>query len=169
MKSPVNCSALPDSCYVKCKTILECGHRCKGTCGKCFQGRYHTPCAEKCNRVLICGHTCSLACTSPCLPCKKNCASLCPHSECCHPCGDPCRPCTRPCPWRCPHHQCTRCCCEPCNRPPCNWPCPRKFARCGHPCIGLCGETCPSLCSVCDRALLQRIVSTHAGCISRLR
>ena len=165
----VNCSALPESCYVKCKAILECGHRCKGTCGKCFQGRYHTPCAEKCNRVLICGHACPLACTSPCLPCKQKCASFCHHSECCHPCGDPCRPCTRPCPWRCPHHQCTRCCCEPCNRPPCNWPCPRKLARCGHPCIGLCGETCPTLCMVCDRALLERIVSTHAGYISRLR
>ena len=37
-----------------------------------------------------------------------------------------------------------------CNRPPCNEPC-RKHLRCGHPCIGLCGEKCPKLCRECNR------------------
>lgn len=55
-----------------------------------------------------------------------------------------------PCRWRCEHIICTSKCGELCNRPPCNQPC-RKQLKCGHPCIGLCGEKCPLQCRICDR------------------
>lgn len=32
---------------------------------------------------------------------------------------------------------------------PCNRPCLNRL-KCGHLCIGLCGETCPNVCRVCD-------------------
>ena len=41
-------------------------------------------------------------------------------------------------------------CGERCNRPPCNEPC-KKRLKCGHPCIGLCGEKCPDKCRICNR------------------
>ena len=37
-----------------------------------------------------------------------------------------------------------------CNRPPCNEPC-KKILKCGHPCIGLCGEKCPRKCRICNK------------------
>ena len=37
-----------------------------------------------------------------------------------------------------------------CDREPCNEPC-KKILKCGHPCIGLCGEKCPSKCRICNR------------------
>jgi hypothetical protein len=50
---------------------------------------------------------------------------------------------------RCPHTRCTRRCSEPCDRARCDVPCV-KIQPCGHECIGLCGEPCPTLCRVCD-------------------
>ena len=48
----------------------------------------------------------------------------------------------------CPHGECEQVCSEPCQDDPCSVPCD-KLLRCGHPCIGLCGEPCPLLCRVC--------------------
>ena len=50
-KVTARCSDKPDSCKVRCQTQLECGHICKGTCGKCMGGRYHVPCQETCDRT----------------------------------------------------------------------------------------------------------------------
>jgi hypothetical protein len=36
-----------------------------------------------------------------------------------------------------------------CDRPPCDKSCEKKL-KCGHPCLGLCGEVCPELCRTCD-------------------
>ncbi|CAG2064470.1 unnamed protein product, partial [Timema podura] len=51
--------------------------------------------------------------------------------------------------WGCEHTSCTKLCHEPCDREACIEPC-KKILRCGHPCIGFCGDPCPPLCRVCD-------------------
>jgi len=48
-------------------------------------------------------------------------------------------------------------CSDECDRPPCDEPC-RRVLRCGHPCIGLCGEKCPRLCRVCNRKELTEFI-----------
>jgi len=84
----------------------------------------------------------SLVVAAPCL-------DRCNHSRCPKECGRPCDPCREPCLWTCPHFRCGRLCHEPCDRPRCDQACTRRLP-CGHACIGVCGETCPSKCRVCD-------------------
>ncbi|XP_006782832.1 NFX1-type zinc finger-containing protein 1 [Neolamprologus brichardi] len=135
-------------CKAPCEHQLKCGHACRGTCGKCFQGRFHFPCSHKCERLLICSHQCKEPCTGDCPPCQRPCENCCVHSKCMKPCGQPCAPCREPCEWQCAHHRCNKLCYEPCDRPPCTEPC-NKTLDCGHPCIGLCGDKCPSKCRIC--------------------
>ena len=157
----VKCCDESAACYIACEEILICGHKCKGTCGKCSQGRYHHPCIETCKKKLVCGHECALNCGAPCLSCKMKCLRRCRHSQCKHPCSEPCDVCTKRCNWKCEHHECKTLCCEPCDRPPCNKPCSKK-RKCGHPCIGLCGEICPNKCRICDKEdLEQRFFGTE--------
>lgn len=104
----------------------------------------------------MCGHSCDAPCTSVCPPCTKRCAQGCEHSKCDHECGKPCVPCAEPCPLSCPHSECTKPCGQPCNRRPCNEPCP-ELLKCGHPCIGFCGDTCPQACRVCDKEDVTQI------------
>ncbi|XP_032369209.1 NFX1-type zinc finger-containing protein 1 isoform X2 [Etheostoma spectabile] len=136
-------------CRTPCQKQLKCGHACHGTCGKCFQGRFHYPCLHKCDRLLICSHKCREPCTRDCPPCQEPCENCCVHSKCMKPCGQPCAPCIEPCAWQCPHQSCSKLCYEPCDRPPCTQPC-AKTLDCGHPCIGLCGDKCPSKCRICN-------------------
>ncbi|XP_039863592.1 NFX1-type zinc finger-containing protein 1 [Simochromis diagramma] len=135
-------------CKAPCEHQLKCGHACRGTCGKCFQGRFHFACYHKCERLLICSHQCKEPCTGDCPPCQRPCENCCVHSKCMKPCGQPCAPCIEPCAWQCAHHRCNKLCYEPCDRPPCTEPC-NKTLDCGHPCIGLCGDKCPSKCRIC--------------------
>nr|XP_004547697.2 NFX1-type zinc finger-containing protein 1 [Maylandia zebra] len=135
-------------CKAPCEHQLKCGHACRGTCGKCFQGRFHFGCYHKCERLLICSHQCKEPCTGDCPPCQRPCENCCVHSKCMKPCGQPCAPCIEPCAWQCAHHRCNKLCYEPCDRPPCTEPC-NKTLDCGHPCIGLCGDKCPSKCRIC--------------------
>ncbi|CAK8680919.1 unnamed protein product [Clavelina lepadiformis] len=144
-------------CNVHCHTILRCGHVCRGTCGGCFQGRLHVKCNQKCRRMLFCGHQCQAACASECQPCKQKCELSCRHRNCKHSCGVQCSTCRNPCPWKCKHQQCTKLCGEPCNRPPCDHPC-EKVLKCGHPCIGFCGEPCPKLCRTCNEDEVDKII-----------
>ncbi|XP_074497910.1 NFX1-type zinc finger-containing protein 1 isoform X1 [Sebastes fasciatus] len=137
------------ACRTPCKGQLMCGHACRGSCGKCYQGRFHTPCSHRCERLLICSHTCQEPCTRDCPPCPRPCENCCVHSKCMNPCGQPCAPCIEPCAWQCPHQSCSKLCHEPCDRLPCTLPC-AKTLGCGHPCIGLCGDKCPSKCLICD-------------------
>ena len=139
-----------DSCPETCKEQLECGHNCSGKCGSCFNGRLHKACEEKCSKILICGHRCRSKCNHPCPPCRERCQTKCPHSECQQKCGDICVSCMEPCQWECPHHKCNMPCGLPCDRPPCNEAC-NKQLLCGHTCIGICGEPCPTLCRICNR------------------
>ncbi|XP_030275595.1 NFX1-type zinc finger-containing protein 1 isoform X4 [Sparus aurata] len=137
-------------CRAPCEHKLLCGHACRGTCGKCYQGRFHFPCVHQCERLLICSHKCNQPCTSSCPPCQRPCENFCIHSRCMKPCGQPCAPCIEPCAWQCAHQSCSKLCHEPCDRPPCTQPC-AKTLGCGHPCIGLCGDKCPRLCRICNR------------------
>nr|CAD7438059.1 unnamed protein product [Timema bartmani] len=144
-------------CQVPCGTQLECGHRCRGTCGECLQGRIHKACVEKCGKTLICGHRCNIPCSESCPPCNRKCNLYrCKHSRCNEKCGEPCTPCKEFCDWECEHQRCTRRCHEICDRQPCQEPCNRRL-ECGHPCIGFCGETCPKLCRVCDKDQVMEI------------
>jgi hypothetical protein len=137
-------------CNVPCDKLLDCGHKCSGNCFQCRRGRLHVRCQSSCGRTLVCSHECSFPCTPTCPPCMKQCNNFCVHSRCNRRCFDRCVPCNEPCAWKCEHHKCTRLCREMCDREPCNEPC-KKILKCGHPCIGLCGEKCPSKCRICNR------------------
>ncbi|XP_021964846.2 NFX1-type zinc finger-containing protein 1-like [Folsomia candida] len=142
-------------CSQKCgytfpETDGGCGHKCSGTCGTCSGGRFHVKCDSPCGRLLVCGHVCEFPCSSECPPCSKPCGMKCEHSECSKSCGRPCSVCREPCSWKCPHKACTKLCGEQCDRTPCDEPCSKILAKCGHPCIGYCGEPCPPLCRECD-------------------
>ncbi|XP_001601379.1 NFX1-type zinc finger-containing protein 1 isoform X2 [Nasonia vitripennis] len=137
-------------CTASCTEELECKHLCKGTCGACKQGRLHISCAEPCNNILICGHQCEVPCRLECQPCKKKCELKCRHSKCSQKCGMPCTPCKEKCDWGCEHRRCSKQCSEPCNIEPCNEPC-KKLLKCGHPCVGFCGDPCPPLCRICNK------------------
>ena len=152
-KHKIHCYKNPQdiSCPEPCKKLLDCGHECSGTCGECQGGRLHIQCQYECGRQLVCGHICKFPCTANCPPCTHPCNNYCVHSRCRKRCYEPCVPCMEPCQWKCQHFRCTARCGELCNRPPCNLPCPKRLSRCGHPCIGLCGEICPKKCRVCDR------------------
>ena len=63
-------------------------------------------------------------------------------------CGEDCVPCTEPCLRACPHNQCSALCSQPCTGKLCSQPC-KLLLPCGHPCIGLCGEQCPTKCRFC--------------------
>ena len=135
-------------CPASCGTRLECGHLCSGICGACQERGSHKLCRRPCSRRLLCCHRCEALCCEPCPPCDKQCRRRCPHGRCAGRCSEPCRPCTLPCAWTCPHYQCNNLCWEICDRPPCDARCSNRLS-CGHQCIGLCGENCPTICGVC--------------------
>ncbi|XP_041672918.1 NFX1-type zinc finger-containing protein 1 isoform X2 [Cheilinus undulatus] len=143
-------------CKAPCEHQLKCGHACRGTCSICYAGRFHRACSQPCERVLICSHKCEEPCTRDCPPCRKPCENCCIHSKCKKRCGESCAPCNEPCAWQCPHQSCTKLCHEPCDRPPCTKPC-NKTLGCGHPCIGLCGDKCPSKCRICNHEEVTEI------------
>lgn len=152
------CSRLTDKtkCPGKCEALLECGHPCVGTCGECHMGRLHMRCRQNCGRQLVCGHTCNFPCASTCPPCTKLCNNFCVHSQCPRKCYEVCDLCMEPCQWQCQHFRCTQPCGYPCDRPPCDEPC-TKTLKCGHQCIGLCGERCPTLCRICNREEVREV------------
>ena len=156
----IACHAGPEHCKVECSAILDCGHKCQGTCGICKQGRVHASCDKKCGRVLPCGHECEEKCKYHCPPCKKRCEVKCRHSKCKKECGESCAPCREDCPWECFHHECTNRCGELCNRPRCENRCDKKM-KCGHRCQGLCSEKC--ICVICDLNGDQKITEILFG------
>ncbi|XP_066256208.1 NFX1-type zinc finger-containing protein 1-like isoform X2 [Euwallacea similis] len=138
------------ACTEPCSTKLKCKHPCKGTCGECMQGRIHKRCTEKCGVPLVCNHECTIPCREACKPCTRKCEMRCPHSRCTKNCGAPCTPCNAPCPRECEHRKCTKTCGNICNVKPCTERC-KKRLKCGHFCVGFCGEPCPHLCRECDK------------------
>ena len=144
-------------CNEPCQADLECGHKCSGTCHDCFQGRVHKRCQQKCERTLVCSHICKENCSKECPPCIQPCIIACLHSKCPGLCGEICPPCFEDCKWQCKHKKCKKYCYEICDREPCNKPCKRNLKKCGHPCVGLCGEKCPRLCRICNKEELEEI------------
>ena len=148
VRMPCSFSVDDAQCPAPCRAKLPCGHQCFGTCGECKQWGSHEMCQNRCNRILVCSHHCQSTCSRPCPPCMRKCGHRCPHGKCTQDCLQPCSPCRKPCTWLCPHYQCKNLCGEECDRPRCDAPCPKKLA-CRHPCIGLCGENCPTVCAIC--------------------
>ncbi|CAH0548136.1 unnamed protein product, partial [Brassicogethes aeneus] len=147
---------LYDFCKEPCGATLKCDHKCLGTCSACYQGRIHAKCAEKCGVPLVCNHECTDPCRQACKPCQKKCIYRCPHDRCDRKCGQECTPCAHPCDRNCDHQQCAKKCGEICTVPPCEEPCDKRL-KCGHPCVGFCGDPCPTLCRICDQEELTEI------------
>ena len=157
VEMPCSLSIDDVECPVSCQVKLPCGHECSATCGECKQRGSHEICQSPCNRVLVCSHRCQEMCSRPCPPCARKCSRRCPHTKYSQQCSQPCRPCIKPCDWNCPHYQCNNPCGEECDRPRCDAPCPKKLP-CRHPCIGLCGENCPTLCAICHAKKLSSMI-----------
>ena len=157
VEMPCSLSIDDVQCPVSCQAELPCGHECTGTCWECKQRGSHEICQSPCNRVLVCSHRCQEMCSKPCPPCARKCSRRCPHTKYSQQCSQPCRPCIKPCDWNCPHYQCNNPCGEECDRPRCDAPCPKKLP-CRHPCIGLCGENCPTVCAICHSKKLSSMI-----------
>ena len=157
VRMPCSFSVNDAQCPAPCGEKLSCGHQCSGTCGECKQRGSHEMCQNPCNRLLVCSHRCEATCSKPCPPCERKCGGRCPHGRCTQKCLQNCNSCRKPCTWVCPHYQCKNLCGEECDRPRCDAPCPKKLA-CRHPCIGLCGENCPTVCAICHSKKLSSMV-----------
>ncbi|CAG8591908.1 3194_t:CDS:10 [Funneliformis mosseae] len=161
-------------CSKKCGKFLECGHACVNKCFECqklsapqdkpedeeqtegiipIERTKHGKCRQLCKRVLFCGHTCGQPCHDGtlCSPCNNKCTVLCEHTSCNVKCLEPCSVCAEKCSWECEHQgNCELSCGAPCYRLPCNEKCNKKL-KCGHKCVGVCGDICPSkdYCAIC--------------------
>lgn len=104
-----------------------------------------------CSTFLYCGQKCQTPCTNrnACKPCRIKCQNKCTHSTCPNKCSDLCIQCQEPCQYQFAHFKCIKKCQEQWDREPCDKPCPKRL-KCGHACIGYCGEPCPELCLICD-------------------
>ena len=141
----------PLTCQEKCNTLMDCGHRCEGSCHTCDLNKGHLHCTSVCSKSLRCGHQCATSChTAECPPCRLQCQKSCSHGRCERECFKVCDPCVRPCGWSCEHTApCTLMCCLPCDQVPCSEPC-KTVLNCGHLCPSLCGECCPTECVQCS-------------------
>ena len=138
-------------CTASCEVILACGHACKGNCTTCHRGRLHKRCNEPCMRVLVCSHVCKDLCSLECPPCRETQDHNCPHKSTKLHCGDVAVQCKKSSSIKCSHGKTFNLCQEVYEREPCNMPCSKLLEKCGHPCIGLCCEQCPSLCRICNK------------------
>uniref|UniRef100_T1J9V5 NF-X1-type domain-containing protein n=1 Tax=Strigamia maritima TaxID=126957 RepID=T1J9V5_STRMM len=143
-------------CQRTCRAVLPCQHKCVGNCRECLQGRLHAQCIKTCNRKQICGHVCTFPCAFICPSCDNKCSVQCDHRKCDKTCGQPCKQCNSKCTWICPHYKCSKKCHEFCDRPRCNESC-LNVMKCGHQCIGMCGEKCPRLCKICNAKGLEKM------------
>ncbi|XP_075682933.1 NFX1-type zinc finger-containing protein 1-like isoform X2 [Rhinoderma darwinii] len=155
MKTEAEVAGTQLKCHVKCEEKLNCGHICPGSCSTCARG-IHLPCTKLCNILLYCSHNCEEKCEMGCF-CVRTCEKSCFHGKCRLKCSEPCAPCTKLCGWRCKHKTCTKLCWEPCDREACDKPCKKKL-KCGHPCIGCCGEPCPNKCRVCNAEEVKELI-----------
>ena len=149
-----------EPCTTKCKEMLNCGHKCKGTCGGCMGGRVHMPCQSKCKKPLPCGHPCEGPCGGVCMPCEKRCPTQCRHGRCSSlNCGALCQPCLENCAMICPHSSCSQRCLDECFSKPCTKTCGKPVEKCKHKCVSLCGEKC--VCFPCGKEKFQLIDTSN--------
>ncbi|CAG8514866.1 9304_t:CDS:10, partial [Diversispora eburnea] len=141
---------------IKCRTMVDkmlpnCEHSVTVECHKSVDD---VPCQSICDQLNPeCDHMCEKSChkDKDCPGCKNTCNVNCKHSKCRKPCSHPCSVCAEECDWSCNHRDtCEVSCGVPCNRLPCNEQC-SKLLKCGHQCMGICGEKCPSqkYCIIC--------------------
>ncbi|XP_053570366.1 NFX1-type zinc finger-containing protein 1 isoform X2 [Bombina bombina] len=156
IKSEAETEGTKLACTHKCEELLSCGHQCPGTCDICLKRASHMDCTKQCGIVLFCGHSCEQKCSTDCF-CLRTCERKCFHGKCSSKCSEPCSSCNKSCGWKCKHEKCTKLCYEPCDRDACDEPCWKKL-KCGHPCIGLCGEPCPKKCRKCNADEVSEIV-----------
>ena len=153
-KHQSQCGKLQCVCQEKCSVTLQCGHKCSGKCGQCFSTRIHPPCPFEVHVKRFCGHYGTVPCFGMQDQCQKPCqVATCLHTEkpCEHKCHTTCTNiCTDQCKCECAHKKCSKTCSEECDKPCCNEPCD-KMLKCGHCCLGLCGEKCLSICLICNR------------------
>lgn len=163
------------TCSEPVQKRLDCGHSYTVPCSERSQPLV---CTEHVDLVVpTCCHAITVACSSlgtaasqghghgqqqllrHSVACKEeSCSRWCSHGGCTGGCSEPCVPCTSPCSAGCQHKgKCQRLCFQACDVPPCDQPC-CKVLRCGHPCLGLCGEQCPDVCCDCQRSMLFRRV-----------
>ncbi|XP_077125746.1 NFX1-type zinc finger-containing protein 1-like [Ranitomeya variabilis] len=161
MKTEAELSGTTLKCDVNCGEKLDCGHNCPGSCNTCDTRGFHLACGNACGILLYCSHKCEEKCNTRCF-CNRSCENSCFHGKCLQKCSEPCAPCKKPCGWKCKHKMCSKLCWEPCDREACDEPC-RKNLKCGHPCIGFCGEPCPKKCRVCDADELQELIFGNEG------
>ncbi|KAE9418958.1 hypothetical protein Angca_008130, partial [Angiostrongylus cantonensis] len=169
---PCHAANNPVYCPAICSRDLPCGHKCNRKCGLCFKdGRCR--CDSKCEKMLLCGHVCTRRCGEPCGPCMSSCRTRCSHQECGYRehsevigfgrlCAQPCVLCPKLCGNKCMHRSCGKRCYEECDVGYCNYPCTQKLP-CGHRCMGMCGESCPSLCGFCDRQSYMELLEKYIG------
>ena len=143
--SKIPCDATIEEypCQTSCKFVLSCGHRCSGKCGDCYSSRIHAVCIFEIKLRRFCGHSLTL----PCAGLSDSCDHGTHQVPCTH--GEDYSKCGQLCSWDCKHYQCGRKCGEECARPPCNEACDKELS-CGHPCPGLCGERCTTVCVECE-------------------
>ena len=159
----------PQACNIK----LNCGHQCSGSCGECLGGKIHKTCINTCGKTLPCGHSCQFPCSEICPPCSRKCSWICSHGiKCKKKCFEDCMPCTEKCNIKCSHLKCGRSCFEECENLLCDENCSMKLDPCGHPCAGLCGESCPSVCRVCQSHVFakfadpaDKVIALRCKCI----
>ena len=101
---------------------------------------------------LPCGHPSKDPCVGVTFPsCDYKCEYSCAHRKVCtQNCSEPRNPCKETCSWKCPHYKCSKKCHEICDCPRCNHPY-KHTLQCKHPCIGVCGESCPRVCRIKKR------------------
>ncbi len=143
-------------CHLICNEILKCGHQCQNKCSDCFGGYIHSNCKENCDRLLYCSHKCTIPCSKACVPCLNQCMNKCVHSKCMEKCSKPCSQCLEECALKCNHKKCSKKCYEFCDIEPCNEPC-ENILKCGHLCLGLCGDPCPRFCRICHKEKVSEI------------
>eukprot|EP00347_Sterkiella_histriomuscorum_P006278 403353380 len=136
-------------CPKICGAKLDCGHFCKEKCGECQMKDFHGICNEKIDNVFQCGHTNKSTCGKQSMLCQLKCETKCVHSKCPKKCYEPCVLCMEQCEINCEHFKCEKKCSQPCNKKLCQSRC-SKILKCGHRCIGLCGDSCPKVCKICQ-------------------
>lgn len=143
------------SCRKPCSRRMICNHKCSGE-HLCGDSKDCPPCQQPC--AMVCAHrSCNLVCGVPCVPCEQPCAYECAHARCIAKCheihvivskerqttskgnitmsmDEIANPVNQ-------HLGLTNKFCKaPCD----------KLLTCSHPCQGICGEICPSICAVCQ-------------------
>eukprot|EP00347_Sterkiella_histriomuscorum_P021254 403334658 len=136
-------------CPKQCGAKLDCGHLCQEKCGECQKKDFHGICKEKVDNVFQCGHINKSTCGNQTMLCQLQCQTKCIHGKCPKKCFEPCVLCMDQCEIKCQHFECKRKCSQPCDKKLCQSRCSKNL-KCGHRCVGLCGDICPKVCRLCQ-------------------